>query len=150
MFRKLALFGLIAILAVAAYGSAAWMPVNGGTIAAGADYSLLCDPDGVQVLAYGLNTLDGPYEGVEYVSIGGIATPECNGARVFARVELADSSVLYSSGAMSGYTFVTVGTTALDGNGGYTLYLQDGQPGPLAYPLAEDIVGIKVWLEGPT
>jgi hypothetical protein len=65
-------------------------------------------------------------------------------------MELANGDFLYSSGSMTGYSNVTVGTTPLDGNGGYKLYLQDGQPGPLAYPLAEEVVGLKVWLEGPT
>jgi hypothetical protein len=141
---------ILVVILAAAYGAAAWLPVSGGTIAGGEDYTLLSDSDGVEVLAYGLNTLAGLYEGVEYVSIGGIAEPACDGAKVFARMELANGDFLYSSGSMTGYSNVTVGTTPLDGNGGYKLYLQDGQPGPLAYPLAEEVVGLKVWLEGPT
>jgi hypothetical protein len=149
MLRKLALLAVIGVLASLAFASAAWMPVNGGTIAAGEDYSLLCAPDGISVLAYGLNTLDNGFEGVEYITF---APPPsaCAGARLMARVELYDGTQLYSSGTAAGYSFVTIGTTTLTPDGGYRLYIQDGQPGPLAYPLAEDIAGIKVWLEGPT
>jgi hypothetical protein len=151
MFRKLALLAVIGVLATAAFASAAWMPVNGGTIAAGDDYTLSCAPNGLSVMAYGLNTLAGPQEGVEYVTI---APPPaaCNGARLFARVELYNGTQLYSNGSNQAdiYSWVTIGTTPLDGNGGYALYLQAGQPGPIAWPKAEDIKGIKLWLEGPT
>lgn len=125
------------------FGAAAALDVDGGVIQGGGDNTLSCD-DAVYVEAWGLNTLAGAYEGVEYARIKGV-DGACAGAKLFARVKAGDK-YYYSSGSMVGYTWVIIEDP--EPEGGYKLYLQDGQPGPLGYPKAEDISEIKIWIEG--
>lgn len=143
---------VIAALATSAFASAAALQVDGGVLQAGTDTELRCDFDGVSVNAYGLNTLPGDYEGVEYIWVTGV-DPACAGAKLFARAALANGTFLTSSGTAVGYTNVIVQNPEPAGGAGteddgYKLYLQNGQPGPLGWPKAEDVVQIKIWIEG--
>ncbi len=157
MSRIIGILAVVGILAAAVFASAAALPVDGGTIQAGEDTDLACTDMGVYVPAWGLNTLAGEYEGVEYVWIAPAGDlnsfiAACNGAKIYARVS-DGSKNYYSSGTASGYTNVTVGVTppadtGVTGVQGWKLFLQDGQPGPLGWPKAENITSIKVWLEG--
>ena len=49
MLRKLVTLSIIAMLAATAFGAAASLTFDGGTIQFGVDDTLKCDPDGVQV-----------------------------------------------------------------------------------------------------
>ena len=50
MFKFILALALAFGVASVAYGSAAWLDVNGGTVQAGDDYDLKCDDNGVKVL----------------------------------------------------------------------------------------------------
>jgi hypothetical protein len=65
-----------------AFASAAALIVNGGTIQAGEDLTLVCDADGVSVGGWGLETDTGL---VEFVRITGIS-PACAGNELFANI----------------------------------------------------------------
>jgi len=148
---------LIALLAGSAvfalvFGAAATLIVNGGTLQAGEDTNLTCDSDGVYVSAWGVNTYP-VLEGVESVTIKGIPAA-CNGARILGRITLNTSvstdnaSYLYTSGTnpyTTGYSFVTASG---DSTTAYTLYLKQSDYTTQVWEPAENIVGIKIWLEG--
>ena len=130
---------------------AASLGVQGGTIQGGEDIDLVCDEDGIYVDAWGLNTYP-VLEGVEYVTIKGVDA-DCDGARIMGRIELTTSvdtdntTWAYTSGTGpgSGYSFVIA-----NGNSdtAYTLYLKQSDYSTPWYVLAEDIVSIKLWIEG--
>jgi hypothetical protein len=91
-------------------------------------------------------------EGVEWVTIKGV-DDDCDGARILGRVTLntsvaADnSSFVYTGGPAAGSSWVTASG---DANTEYKLFLTDSSFANQVYPDAEDIVGIKIWLEGDT
>lgn len=131
---------------------AASLIVQGGTIQGGTDTDLICDENGIYVDAYGLNTYP-VLEGVEYVTIKGVDA-DCDGARIMGRVQLTysdyndNSTWAYTSGTgpySSGYSFVIA-----NGNSDteYKLYLKQSDYTTQWWVPAEDIVGIKVWIEG--
>jgi hypothetical protein len=93
---KRLLIALLAGTAVfsVAFASAAGLIVNGGTIQAGSDTTLVCDADGVNVLGWGLETDDGL---VYSVRIGGI-DPACSGADMFANITGDVGQVLTKAG----------------------------------------------------
>ena len=134
------------------FGAAVMLIVNGGTLQGGEDNNLMCDADGVYVSAWGLNTYP-VLEGVESVTIKGVSAA-CNGARILGRVTLNtsvssdNSSFLYTSGTnpyATGYSFVIANG---DNNTEYTLYLKLSDYTTPVWEPAENIVGIKIWLEG--
>ena len=125
MLRKLAFLSMLAMLVAVAFGAAASLNVNGGAIQYGMDDDLTCDPDGVQVLGWGLETDDNT---VYNVRIGEI-DPNCVGNSLFVRVE-------DSSGGVLGYW------TILDIQ--LPEYNLDFSP----RPSPEDITKLLVWLEG--
>jgi hypothetical protein len=126
MMRLLSILAIVAVVMAAAYGSAATLGVSGGAIQAGADTSLYCDPDGV-VANWGLETNDNT---VRYVRITGIHGA-CQGNELFAKV-LGEGDALLASGK-----------ALLDTSGEVKFsfsapYLDPAQ-----------IVGLKLWIEGP-
>lgn len=136
------------------YGAAATLIVDGKTLQAGGDSDLTCDQDGIYVSAWAVNTYP-VLEGVEAVKIKGV-DDDCDGARILGRITLNTSvaadnaSFVYTSGTgpyASGYSFVTA---AGDENTEYTLFLKESDYDTQVWVPAEDIVGIKVWLEGAT
>ena len=125
MKRILLTLVVLGILASTAFGSAATLAVEGGTIQAGVDSSLYCDTDGVQVLGWGLETDDGK---VYFVRLGGIST-DCYGNELFVVVEDGVGNVLASgSTTIASTTFVVHFTPPVD---------------------AALIEVLKVWIEGP-
>ncbi len=145
-----ALFGVV-------LGAAASLGVSGSVIQAGTDGSLWCDGTGVQVDAWAVNDIPGPYEGVEWVTISGV-DPACAGARMYVRVDDADGNVLaYSSGEPSwgsrpcyapsdAYHWVIA--QAAEPSGGYRFYLKEGDRTTQKWVAPEDIESLKVWIEG--
>jgi len=81
MRRSLSLLALGALTALAV-GSAAALSVDGGTIQAGSDAELECDPDGVQVTTWVLEADTGE---VHSVRVGGIDAA-CFGSELIVRV----------------------------------------------------------------
>lgn len=142
-----------ALFAVA-YGAAASLGVNGGVIQGGQDLNLVCDDNGIYVWAYGLNTY-AVLEGVESVKIKGVSSA-CNGARIMGRVQLTYSD--YGVNATWAYTSGKgpegQGQYEVIANGNedtvYVLFLKKSDYTTQWYVPAEDIVGIKVWIEGQT
>lgn len=125
MLRKLAVLAVLALVLVAAFAAAATLDVGGGAIQFGEDTDLTCD-DAVQVAGWGLETDDGL---VYFVRIGNIAMPECSGNAMFVQV-LGEGDVILADGKF-------------DPLGSNTVKV-DIDP---AVP-AEDIVALKVWIEG--
>lgn len=82
MTRLFVSLALVLALAVAAFGAAAALQVNGGVIQAGADTNLQCDTDGVRVDGWGLETDTGQ---VSFVRIHDI-DPSCAGADLFVNI----------------------------------------------------------------
>jgi hypothetical protein len=130
MRRFLALLAVVALSAVA-IGSAAALGVNGGAIQAGEDVTLICDPNGVQVLGWGLETDDGK---VYSVRIGGIADG-CQGNALFVRV--TDGGVTVASGTVDPLL------ASHTGAGQVTVSIPGGYP-------AVDIDDLHVFIEGPS
>ncbi len=132
--------------------AAATLNVFGGTIQGGEDTDLICDEDGIYVDAYGLNTYP-VLEGVEYVTITGVDA-DCDGARIMGRVEMTDSDPLINSSwaYTSGKNANNVGDYFVIANGDtsteYRLFLKESDYTTQTYVLAEDIVAIKLWIEG--
>ena len=126
-------FALLAVLALSALavGSAAALGVNGGTIQAGEDLTLVCDPNGVQVLGWGLETDDGK---VYSVRIGGIADA-CQGNALFVKV--TDGGVTVASGTVDPLLATHTGA------GQVTVPIPGGYP-------AVDIDDLHVFIEGPS
>jgi hypothetical protein len=127
MFRKLAILGILALVLMVAYGSAAALTVTGGSIQAGEDLTLWCDPDGVFVTGWGLETDDNT---VRNVKVGGI-DGACVGNEIFVKVTGAGGSTLFYSSAVPvaspNMTFAF--------------------PSPYLAPQA--IEDLHVWIEGP-
>jgi hypothetical protein len=120
MFRKIALFALIGILAVAAYGSAASLGVLGGTIQAGSDTNLKCT-EAVGVTGWGLEIDDNTVRNVK------IGVPEaCFGNALFVQV--------------NGGTPISV--DPID-----AVVEQVNFPAP--FPSPEAITSLNIWIEGP-
>ncbi|MEX2251140.1 MAG: hypothetical protein WD895_03600 [Acidimicrobiia bacterium] len=129
MRRMLALLAVGALSALA-IGSAAALGVNGGAIQAGEDLTLTCDPDGVQVLGWGLETDDGK---VYSVRIGGISDA-CQGNTLFVRV--TDDGLTIASGSVDPLlaAHTGAGQVVVSIPGGYS---------------AAEINDIHVFIEGP-
>lgn len=127
MKRVLVVLALLALLATAAYGSAATLAVNGGSIQAGLDATLYCDSDGVAVAGWGLETDNGK---VYYVKIGGV-DGACVGNSLFIRVEDSSGNKLASGSA-------TIAS-------GVTEYKFSFNPAVDAAAIEK----LKVWIEGP-
>lgn len=141
-------------LFAAVFGAAASLTVGGGTIQAGSDTDLVCDDDGIYVWAWAVNTYP-VLEGVESVKIKGV-DPDCDGARIMGRVSLTysdpddNSTYAYTSGTgpySTGYSFVIASG---DEDTVYELFLKRSDYVTQWWVPAEDIVDIKVWIEGET
>ncbi len=152
MFRKLAILAILILVVTAAFGSAAALDVFGGAIQGGADSELRCDTDGIEVVAYGLNTYP-TLEGVEYITVKGVS-PACDGARIMGRLYtpgFSGGDYLYTSGTGpyggGPYTFVTV---AGNENTEYKLYLKQSDYTTQVWVPAEYILEVKLWIEGDT
>jgi hypothetical protein len=130
MRRILALLAVGALSALA-IGSAAALGVNGGAIQAGEDVTLICDPDGVNVRGWGLETDDGM---VYSVRVGGIADA-CQGNSIFVRV--TDGGVTVASGSVEELTVAHTGV------GQVTVSIPGGYP-------AVAIDDLHVFIEGPS
>jgi len=141
-------------LFAAVFGAAASLTVNGGVIQGGEDTDLVCDDNGIYVWAYGLNTYP-VLEGVESVKIKGVSSA-CNGARIMGRVELTNSDPNDNStyAYTSGKDPQGVGEYFVIANGDestvYVLFLKHDDYATQWFVPAEDIVGIKLWIEGET
>jgi hypothetical protein len=137
----------------AVFAAAATLIVFGGTLQAGSDGDLVCDEDGIYVDAWAVNTYP-VLEGVEWVTIKGVDAG-CNGARIMGRVTLTysdstdNATWAYTSGVdqygAGNYFVIANGNTGTE----YKLYLKHSDYTTPWWVPAEDIVGIKVWLEGP-
>ncbi|MCC7354828.1 MAG: hypothetical protein IT330_13875 [Anaerolineae bacterium] len=148
MKRVLGLLAILAILVAAVYASAAALNVDGGTIQGGGDTTLYCDDDGINVVAYGLNTYP-VNEGVEYVTVNGV-DDDCDGARIMGRIKTGGGGYYYTSGTgpyTPGYSFVVANG---DATTEYKLYLKQADYTTQVWIPAEDIVELKLWLEGDT
>jgi len=151
MSRIIGILAVVGILAAALFASAAALPVDGGTIQAGEDRDLVCDADGIYVSAWAVNTYP-VGEGVESVKVKGVSSA-CNGARLMGRVELSGSD--WNDNATWAYTSATgpYGSSYApvvvngDSNTEYTLYLKKSDYTTQWYVPAEQIVGVKFWLE---
>ncbi len=95
--RRLFAFLALGALTALAIGSAAALGVDGGTIQAGVDTDLTCDPDGVQVLGWGFETDTGL---VHNVRIGGISAA-CEGHSLFVTVTAGGATYAGSIAALS-------------------------------------------------
>jgi len=136
----------------AVFGAAASLTVQGGVVQAGEDLDLVCDTDGIYVWSWMVNSYP-VLEGVEAVRIKGVSAA-CNDARIMGRVQLTTSNpndnttYAYTSGknpqGVGEYFVIANG----DENTVYTLYLKESDYATQWYVPAEDIVGIKVWIEG--
>lgn len=124
--KKLLILALLVALVASAFASAALLDVEGGTIQAGLDASLVCDPNGVFVDGWGLETDD---DLVYFVRIGGIEG-SCFGNALFVRV-LDDANNVLATG-----TFDPIASS--------TVTVNFGVP---ADP--ELITTLNVWIEGP-
>jgi hypothetical protein len=101
MLRKLAIVGILVLILAAAYGAAAALGLNGGSIQAGVDAQLYCDVDGVQVTGWGLETDDSK---VYFVTLGDIDAA-CLGNEMFVRVEDSGGNKLgFGSATIAGST----------------------------------------------
>lgn len=151
MLRTLAILGILAVVIAAAFGAAAGLNVDAGTIQGGADASLQCDVDGIEVDAYGLNTYP-DYEGVEYITVKGVSSA-CDGARIMGRLYtpgFSEGNYVYTSGTdpySSGYSFVIASG---DENTEYRLYLKKSDYVTAVWVPAEYIQSVKLWIEGNT
>jgi hypothetical protein len=125
MLRKLAIVGILVLILAAAYGAAASLALQGGSIQAGVDATLYCDVDGVNVESWGLETDDSTSH---YVRIAGIDAA-CLGNYIFVRVEDSGGGPLYFSGK-----------TAL-----LSPVMTFNFPSPIN---AGSIEHLKVWIEG--
>jgi hypothetical protein len=121
MFRKIALFALIGILAVAAYGSAAALNVSGGTIQAGSDTDLTCTA-AVEVLGWGLE-IDSNL--VNSVRLGIPST--CEGNALFVKIN-ANPEVEINPIPTIPQEGLRVGFSAMP---------------------AEAVTSVSIWIEGP-
>jgi hypothetical protein len=128
--RRFSALLAVGVLSALAIGSAAALGVNGGAIQAGEDLSLICDPDGVQVLGWGLETDDGK---VYTVRIGGIADA-CQGNALFVKV--TDGGVPVASGSVDPLLAANTGAgqVVVSIPGGYA---------------ASEIDDLHVFIEGP-
>ncbi len=132
--------------------AAATLNVFGGTIQGGTDTDLICDEGGIYVDAYGLNTYP-VLEGVEYVTIKGVDA-DCDGARIMGRVQMTysdsndNTTWAYTSGKnpqnTGDYFVIANGDTSTE----YRLFLKESDYTTQTYVLAEDIIAIKLWIEG--
>ena len=151
MLRTLAILAILAIVIAVAVGAAASLTVNGGVIQGGEDNDLTCDTDGVEVVAYALNTYAGATEGVEYITVSGIPAA-CDGARILGRLYtpgLPYGDYVYTSGIGPGpgYSFVIA---AGNSTTQYKLFLKETDYATQIYVPAEYIESVKLWLEGET
>jgi hypothetical protein len=121
-----ALLAGAAVFAVA-FGAAATLGVEGGTIQAGVDSSLYCDNDGVQVEGWGLETDTGM---VSFVRLGGIDA-DCENNDIFVRISDA------GGGLFPGTFSATIAPS-----GGSVMV-------PFSPLDASRIEDIHVWIEGP-
>lgn len=124
--KKLLILAILVVLVASAYASAALLDVEGGAIQAGVDDYLVCDPDGVFVLGWGLETDDNL---VHFVRIGGIQG-SCFGNALFVRVLDGGGGIL----AQGSFDPINASEVIVTFNA----------PAP-----PEDIEQIFVWIEGP-
>ena len=124
MLRKLVVLALILVVVATAFASAASLTLSGGTIQAGVDGDLQCDPDGVWVDGWGLETDENL---VYFVRIDGI-----NGACIANEMFI---KVMDGGGDTLAYGSVTIS--------GQTAKLNFANP---VEP--EAIEGVMVWIEG--
>lgn len=135
MLRFLLVIAVVAALATSAFGSAAALGVNGGTIQFGQDTSLYCDADGVAVTGWGYEQSN---DLVYNVKIGGIDTA-CIGNALFVTITQDDNLVP---------VFTTPGNgIALDSTNTGGSIATVAFPAP--YLSAGRITGIQVAIEGP-
>ncbi len=128
--RRLFAFLALGALTALAIGSAAALGVNGGTIQAGEDLDLTCDPDGVQVDGWGLESNTGLVNRVRIVGI----SDACQGNALFVKVT--------SNGSIIGSGSVDPLGSANTGGGGQVAVNFN----PVA---AASITDIHVYIEGP-
>jgi len=114
-------------LAFVAYGAAATISLNGGTIQVGEDDLVTCD-DAIAVAGWGLETDDGL---IHFVRIGDISS-DCFGNALI--VHLTDSAGDPITGA----------TGSVDPIDAATEIVNLDTP-----PDAAEVFDIKVWIEGP-
>ena len=97
MKRLLAAIAAATIVFSVAFAAAATLTVNGGAIQAGSDTSLYCDPDGVFVAGWGLESDTGL---VSFVRINGIQG-SCFGNDMFANITGAGGGTLTKATAVN-------------------------------------------------
>src|SRR5665647_1713466 len=95
MLRFLMVLAVAGTIMAGAFASAAGLIVDGGAVQAGGDSSLVCDGDGIRVVAWGVNTYP-VSEGVAYMTVKGVSS-DCAGARIMGRVQSSDG-IYYTSG----------------------------------------------------
>ena len=153
MKRILLVMAVVAALSSAAFASAAWLPVQGGTVQAGYDYSLSCDPDGVQVTAWAVNTIVGPYEGIDWVTISGV-DKNCAGNDLVVRVDTGQGPAYggdyNQSAAAAGPSNAPVIKIVADKSDYKVALHHDPNTSNRWFVPAEIVQGIHVWIGGPT
>lgn len=136
MKRPFVSLALVMALAVAAFGAAAALNVDGGVIQAGADDDLTCDTDGVRVDGWGLETDTGKVSSVRIHDID----PDCSGADLFVNITQNGNKIAGGSATIPG-----------DGVPGQDNDPDNGQVGVkvnFTAQDAEDITDIEVFIEG--
>jgi hypothetical protein len=140
MFKKLAILAVLGVVLAAAYGAAASLTVSGGTIQAGLDDDLICDEDGVQILAYSSNVDEdgfGPGN-VDAIRIGGVDNAACAGAEMWVAVH--DGSGNYLNKGMA------IITNPGPASGWYRVTFMDAPN----YVPASQIYQVRVYIGGAT
>lgn len=130
------------VLLATAFGAAAYLPVDGGTIQTGSDVVLGCDPNGVDVDGWGFPWGNPPVM-VNYVRVKDIH-PDC---------ATCDMMVLITDG--DGNTIAWGAARKLTGTDEVKVYFgaasdqsEGPVPGPVSVP-ALDIKDIHITVEGP-
>src|SRR5665647_3444298 len=95
MLRFLMVLAVAGTIMAGAFASAAGLIVDGGAVQAGGDSSLVCDGDGIRVVAWGVNTYP-VSEGVAYVRVRGVSS-DCACASSMGGVQSC-AGVYYASG----------------------------------------------------
>ncbi|MDP2660074.1 MAG: hypothetical protein Q8R28_05045 [Dehalococcoidia bacterium] len=127
---------LMLALAGATFAAAAALPVEGGVIQAGEDVNLQCDPDGVNVDGWGLESDSGLVNFVRIWNINGA----CEGDDLFVNITQGGTTIAQGSA-----------TIPADGAAGDNQPLA-GQIGvKVTFPAqnASAITDIEVFIEGP-
>ena len=158
MLRVFLVLVVVGALFAGVTASAAWMNLQGGSEQVGVDSSLWCAQDPVRVVAWAVNTYGdaGDTEGLDWVTVqlSDRDAAACAGNDLTGRLDLAGGSHVYLGcyGDVAGdcsYWPVKSCAKIQTGKTQYKLAAYQRDFSTKAWPLGEDIQGIKLWLGGP-